>query len=70
MIVKAISNQDFALIQRICFDQWHMRKCHARLRALEIISRPANVGLFGEFVIEIVSVGIEIIVQNLKCVPA
>jgi hypothetical protein len=55
MIVKAISNQDFALIQSICFDQWHIQKCHGQLRAIEIISHAPDPELFQKFVSELVS---------------
>lgn len=55
MIVKALTNQDVALIQRMSADQWYMRKAYARLYALEIISHPADEELFRKFVDEVVS---------------
>ena len=55
MIVKALSNQDFALIQQLCFDQWHLQKCHARLRALEVISHPPDLEMFQKLVDDLVS---------------
>ena len=54
MQVKAISNQDFGLIQRVCFDQWYLQKCHARLRALEVISHPPDIDIFQKLVGELV----------------
>ena len=56
MIVKAISNQDFALVQNICVDQWYFQRCHQRLRAIEIVSRPPGVELFQRFTDELVSI--------------
>ena len=55
MIVKALSNQDFALLQRVCFDQWHVQKCHARLHAIDISSHPPDAEIFKKFVSELVS---------------
>jgi hypothetical protein len=55
MIVKALTNQDVALIQRMSADQWYMRKAYARLYGLEIISHPADEELFRKFVVEVVS---------------
>ena len=54
MIVKAISDAHYALVQRVCFDQWYLQKCHGRLRAVEIISTPPDVDAFKRFVFELV----------------
>jgi hypothetical protein len=56
MIVKAISNQDIALLQRICFDQWHIQKCHAHFHAIEILSHPPDVEVFQKVVSELVRI--------------
>jgi hypothetical protein len=59
MIVKALSNADCALIQRICFDQWHIQKCHNRLRALEVVGNPPDPEVFRIFAHELVRVVID-----------
>ena len=58
MILKTISNAHYALLQRVCFDQWHLQKCYGRLRAVEIISSPPDQETFRRFVFELVSLGI------------
>ena len=60
MIVKAISNADCALIGRICFDQWHIQKCHNRLRALEVLSQAPDEAVFRRFTTEMVSAVVEV----------
>jgi hypothetical protein len=55
MQVIALSNQDFVLLQTLCYDQWHLQKCYARLRALEIISVPADVEIYKKLGSELVS---------------
>jgi hypothetical protein len=54
MIVKALSTADFALIQRVLFDQWQLQKCHNRLRAIEVISHPPDIDIFRSFTLELV----------------
>ena len=54
MIVKAITNTHCALIQQICYDQWHLQKCYGRLRALEVISHPPDPDVFQKFVSDLV----------------
>jgi hypothetical protein len=54
MILKNISNTHYALLQRVCYDQWHLQKCHGRLRAVEIISTPPDPETFQRLVFELV----------------
>ena len=55
MILKNISNAHFALLQRLCHDQWQLQKCYARLRAINLISYPPDAESFGKLVFELVS---------------
>ena len=57
MILKTISNAHYALLQCICFDQWHLQKCYGRLCSVEIISSPLDQETFRRFVFELVSLG-------------
>ena len=57
MFIKALSNQDFCLIQSVCADQWQVQKCYGRLRAIEVLSHPSDLELFEKFVRELVSPG-------------
>ena len=65
MILKNISNSDYALLQRVCHDQWHLQKCYGRLRALEVISSPPDRETFGKLVFELVS-GMSKFFVNIK----
>ena len=55
MILRTISSAHQALLQQVCFDQWHLQKCHRCLCAIEIISSPPDLEVFGKFVFELVS---------------